>query len=457
VSHLVDDAGEARPIWPVREAEFPAWRSGRPPAQQRWLDSAGFQFRVGRHLLLPAADGTVEGLLLCVGAGRDPWRYAALPAEAPAGRWRIAAPLPAAEANDAALAWLLGTYAFRRYKGNDKSYATLVRPETADRSRAERFARAIARARDLITTPAADLGPAELAEAAAAVGREHGAAVDMIVGDDLLAKNWPMVHAVGRASARAPRVVDLTWGDAAAPKLTLVGKGVCFDSGGLDLKTAAGMALMKKDMGGAATTLALAELVMGAKLPVRLRLLIPAVENAVSGTAFRPGDVLQTRAGKTVEIGNTDAEGRLILGDALAEADSERPLLLVDCATLTGAARVALGPELPAMFTPDDSLAADLARLGMAESDPVWRMPLWPGYRTRLDSKVADLTNSPEGPMAGAVTAALFLQEFVPYTKSWVHLDTFAWNDKVRPGRPIGGEPLALRALFALVEERFAK
>jgi leucyl aminopeptidase len=456
-SHLVDDAGDARPIWPVTEADYPAWRSARPAAQQRWLDGSGFQFRVGRSALLPAADGGVDGLLLCVGEGRDLWRYAGLPAELAVGRWRIAADLNAAEAIEAATGWLLGTYAFRRYKTDDKTHATLLRPPAADRARVERFVRAISRARDLITTPAADLGPAELAAAVAEVGAAHGAKVSSIVGDELIAKNWPMVHAVGRASARPPHLIDLTWGDATAPKVTLVGKGVCFDSGGLDLKTAAGMLMMKKDMGGAATVLAVAELIMGARLPVRLRLLIPAVENAVSGTAFRPGDVLKTRAGKTVEIGNTDAEGRLILGDALAEADSERPQLIIDVATLTGAARVALGPELPAMFTPDDALAADLARHGQAEGDPMWRMPLWPGYRVRLDSKVADMNNSPEGGMAGSVTAALFLQAFVPNTKSWVHLDSFAWSDKARPGRPIGGEPLTARTLYALIEERFAR
>ena len=276
------------------------------------------------------------------------------------------------------------------------------------------------------------------------------------VGDDLLAANYPAVHAVGRAATRAPRLIDLTWGAADAPKLTLVGKGVCFDSGGLDLKPASGMKLMKKDMGGAALVLGLAGAVMGVGLDVRLRVLVPAVENAVAGNALRPLDVIATRKGITVEVGNTDAEGRLILCDALAEADSEAPDLIVDCATLTGAARVALGPDVPALYTPDDALAADLLRHAAAERDPLWRMPLWRPYREMLDSKVADINNIADGPYAGSITAALFLEEFVSETRAWAHLDMMAWNLKARPGRPVGGEAMGLRALYAMIVERFA-
>ncbi|HZD25433.1 MAG TPA: leucyl aminopeptidase family protein, partial [Alphaproteobacteria bacterium] len=284
----------------------------------------------------------------------------------------------------------------------------------------------------------------------------HGAAHEVIVGEDLLERNYPAIHAVGRAAARAPRLIDLTWGEPDAPKLTLVGKGVCFDTGGLDLKPSAGMLKMKKDMGGAATLLGLASMVMDAGLPLRLRLLIPAVENSVSGAAYRPGDILRTRRGLSVEVGNTDAEGRIVLCDALAEADGEEPALLIDCATLTGAARVALGPDLPALFTDDEALAADLLERGTALSDPLWRLPLHAPYAEKLKSKVADLNNVSDGPFAGAVTAALYLRAFVERTAAWAHIDTYAWNDQARPGRPAGGEPLAMRALFGLIAQRFA-
>ncbi len=320
---------------------------------------------------------------------------------------------------------------------------------------AERLAAAVFLARDLVNTPAGDLGPEELAAAAVHVAESAGACHRVIVGDDLLAENYPTIHAVGRASTRAPRLVDITWGDPAAPKLTLVGKGVCFDSGGLDLKTASGMRLMKKDMGGAAIMLGLAQAIIDARLPVRLRVLLPCVENSVSGNAMRPMDIVRTRQGLTVEIGNTDAEGRLILCDALAEASTETPALLIDMATLTGAARVALGPELAALFCNDDRLAAALLEASAAEEDPMWRMPLWRPYRKMLDSKVADLNNVSEGPYAGAITAALYLQEFVAPGIPWAHFDVMAWNPQSRPGRPEGGEATALRALYAHIAQRF--
>ena len=307
-----------------------------------------------------------------------------------------------------------------------------------------------------LNTPAADLGPVELAEAAAAVAVRFGAEFGTIEGKALLDQNYPAVYAVGQASARPPRLIDLTWGEAGAPKLTLVGKGVCFDTGGLDLKTSSGMLLMKKDMGGAAVTLALAQVVMAlALLPVRLRLLIGAVENSVSGSSFRPGDVLRTRKGLTVEIGNTDAEGRLVLADLLAEADSERPALLIDCATLTGAARVALGPDLPALFTPDDALAQDLLAAGRSAFEPLWRLPLHGPYRDLIDSPIADLNNAGKAGTAGAITAALFLERFVTDTPTWAHLDIYAWNGESRPGRPKGGEATGLRALLGAIETRF--
>jgi leucyl aminopeptidase len=310
-------------------------------------------------------------------------------------------------------------------------------------------------ARDLANTPAGDLGPEKLADETARVAKAAGARHHVIVGDDLLAENYPTIHAVGRASARAPRLVDIVWGDPAAPKVTLVGKGVCFDTGGLDLKTASGMRLMKKDMAGAAIVLGLAQAIMDAGLPVRLRVLLPCVENAVSGNAMRPLDIVRTRKGLTVEIGNTDAEGRLILCDALAEASTEKPELLIDMATLTGAARVALGPELAALFCNDETLAEGLLAAAAAEDDPMWRMPLWRSYRKMIDSKIADINNVSESPHAGAVTAALYLQEFIEPGIPWAHLDVMAWNPQSRPGRPEGAEATALRALYAHIAKRF--
>jgi leucyl aminopeptidase len=360
-----------------------------------------------------------------------------------------------AEPTRLALGWALATYAFARYHAKPASGAALVWPAGADRGRVERLARAAFLARDLTNTPAGDLGPEELAQAAVRVAEEGGACHRVIVGDDLLGENYPTIHAVGRASTRPPWLVDLVWGDPAAPKVTLVGKGVCFDTGGLDLKPASGMRLMKKDMGGAAIVLGLAQAIMDARLPVRLRVLLPCVENSVSGNAMRPMDIIRTRKGLTVEIGNTDAEGRLILCDALAEASTETPQLLIDMATLTGAARVALGPELAALFCNDDKLAAALLDAADAEEDPMWRMPLWRPYRKMIDSKIADLNNVSEGPHAGAITAALYLQEFVEPGIPWAHLDVMAWNPQSRPGRPEGAEATALRALYAHISRRF--
>jgi len=446
---------QATPLWPVTRAGHEAWLAGRPERERTWLAASGFKPKSGASCAIPAEDGRLAGVALGLGEGGDIWAWGGLSRTLPAGVYRAAGSLTPREATGAALAWSLGGYAFGRYRKADEAEARLVAPEGCDRGLVARTAAATFLARDLINTPAGDLGPAELAEAAAALAVRCGARIGVIEGDDLLAQGWPAVHAVGRASVRAPRLIDLRWGDEDAPKVTLVGKGVCFDSGGLDIKPASGMLRMKKDMGGAATVLALASMVMDAGLKIRLRVLIPAVENAISGSAFRPGDVLRTRKGLTVEIGNTDAEGRLILCDALAEADVEKPALLVDCATLTGAARVALGPDLPALFTDDDALAADLARHGQAEQDQVWRMPLHAPYADMLKSPIADLNNVSDGAFAGAVTAALYLKRFVTETKSWAHLDMYCWNDKLRPGRPQGGEAMVHRALYALIAERF--
>ena len=392
---------------------------------------------------------------LCCRPSPALWDFGALATRLPAGTWRLASDTAPVSPTDAAVAIGLGTWRFERYRSNKgKAGAKIVWPQGADKARATAMIEAISMARDLITTPSSDMGPAELAGAAQDLAKTHKAKIKVIVGDDLLKQNYPMVHAVGRASARAPRLIDLTWGKESDPKVTLVGKGVCFDTGGLDLKPATGMLMMKKDMGGAATVMAVAAMVMAAKLPVRLRLLVPAVENSVSGNAFRPMDVVPTRKGITVEIGNTDAEGRLILCDALHEGASEKPTMMVDCATLTGAARVALGTDLPALFCNDDALADDLLDAGKAVTDPMWRMPLFAGYRRLLDSKVADINNAPGVAFGGAITAALYLKEFVPDDVPWAHFDMMAWNNSSRPGRPEGGEAQAARAIFAAIEKR---
>ncbi len=457
MQYLTESADtEPTPIWPVVKSGLESWLADCLPAQAAWVRATDFKAKPDTHLLVPRADGALAGVLAGVTEERDLWALAGLPGALPIGTYRLV-PEPSADRADASvLGWLLGTYHFDRYKtGQKRRFATLVRPAAAVAEVPERTAAAICLVRDLINTPTADLGPDALAAAAAELAEPHGAHLQLTVGDELLARNFPMIHAVGRAAAVPPRLIDFTWGDPSAPKVTLVGKGVCFDSGGLDLKTAAGMELMRKDMGGAANVLGLAAMIMAAGLPVRLRVLIPAVENAVSGNAFRPGDMLDSHKGLTVEIGNTDAEGRLILADALAAADTEAPDLLIDMATLTGAARVAVGVELAATFTDDEQLAADLARHGTAQADPLWRMPLWPPYRKLLDSKFADIRNIGDGRYAGAITGALFLKEFVDQAKSWVHFDIMAWNIAARPGRPVGGEAYAIRALYALIEERF--
>jgi len=445
-------AGKAIPITPLAAQQLKGWLKAQRASVRKWVEGVGFDAKPGSHALVPGTDGAPGRVLVGVEARPDIWSYGALPKVLPRGTYRIDGKLAPAAATRAALGWALGGYAFRRYK-KQPAVARLVWPESADRAAVERAAAAAFLVRDLVNTPADDMGPAELAAAAEAVARAHDAKFKVTVGDELREANYPLVHAVGRASVRAPRLVDLRWG-ARGPRITLVGKGVCFDSGGLDLKPAQGMLLMKKDMGGAAHVLALGQMIMAADLPVRLRVLIPAVENSVSGNAFHPLDVIRSRKGLTVEIGNTDAEGRLILCDALTEACTDQPDLIVDCATLTGAARVALGPELPVMFSNHEGTAAALLRCGVEEDDPLWRLPLHKPYRRMLDSKVADINNVSESSYAGAITAALFLDEFVDPAIPWVHIDMMAWNPSARPGRPEGGEAQGLRALYALIAEK---
>ena len=459
LEHLLEEDARATTLICLRKTGLEPWLDGQPDSRQAWVAANAFGAEAGQTLALPGPDGGVAAILAGLGDDDDPWTFAILAGKLPPGAYVIAdAALAPRQAAWAALSWALATHAFNRYKSRPgRDWPRLVWPGNADRAWVTRTARAIALVRDLINTPAADLGPAELATAAEMLAAEHGATVRVTVGDGLIAENYPAVHAVGRAAAahRQPRLVDMQWGDEAHPRVTLVGKGVCFDSGGLDIKASANMKLMKKDMGGAAHVLGLALMIMHARLPVRLRVLVPAVENAVSGDAMRPLDVLPTRKGLTVEVGNTDAEGRLILCDALTEASRDRPALLIDMATLTGAARTALGTEIAALFCNDDALAADLARIAEAEADPLWRLPLHRPYRRLLDSKVADLSNVSDGPYAGAITAALFLQEFVAADIPWLHFDIMAWNATSRPGRPDGGEAMAIRALFAQIARRF--
>lgn len=444
------------PITPVETDVLDAWLKGQNAAMRRWVEASGFKAKPGEISLVAGKDGGLDGVLLGVEAHDGLWDYAGLPTRLPVGSYRIDARMSAAGATAAATGWALGGYRFDRYKSaKSPKLPSLVWPQRADRARVKAMADATSLVRDLINTPAEDMGPSQLAAAARGLGRQFKAKVTVISGDTLLKQNYPTIHAVGRASDDAPRLIDLRWGRARDPKVTLVGKGVCFDTGGLDLKSAAGMLRMKKDMGGGAHVLGLAHLIMANKLKVRLRVLVPAVENNVSGNAFRPLDVIKTRKGTTVEIGNTDAEGRLVMCDALTEAGRENPEIILDFATLTGAARVALGTELPAMFANDDKLADDLIKAGEGTSDPVWRLPLWQPYRRLLDSKVADINNISEGGFGGAITAALYLQEFVDDATPWAHFDIMAWNTSPKPGRPVGGDAQAMRAAFAMIEKRF--
>jgi len=430
-------------------------------ALRGWAETNGFKGKPGQMLVAPDGQGGIAAVQFGAGERFDPMSARALPAKLPPGLYRLEA--EPEDARTAALAFLLGAYVFDRYKARpDRDRVRLVAPEGLDVEAALRIASACALAREMIDTPAADMGPLQIETIAREIAAASGATATVITGDALLDDNYPAVHAVGRAAAphRAPRVIEIGWNldRADLPLVALVGKGVVFDSGGLDIKAAAGMRNMKKDMGGAAHALALGRLVMQANLPVRLVVLVAAVENAISADAFRPGDILNSRKGLTIEIGNTDAEGRLILADILTRAGEHSPDLTLDFATLTGAARVALGPELPPLYTDDEALAADLLEAARAVGDPLWRMPLWPGYRAALETEIADLRNDSAGwAQAGSVTAALFLQKFAPTTGAWAHMDIFAWNPRARPGWPEGGEAQALRACFEMLSRRFAK
>jgi leucyl aminopeptidase len=452
------EAADAVPIWFVTAVNYHDVRKVLGAESCAFADAAGFEPKAGRHLILPGKNG-LGGILFGLENGdeaKDAFLVGRLAQHLPDGAYRFAN--EPHDARLAALAVALGLYRFTRYRKAEARAVKLELPQSVDREDLQRIVEAVTLARDLINTPANDMGPAQLEQAARKLAARHSATIGAIVGDALLEKNFPLIHAVGRAAVSAPRLIDMTWspdsrGDAAYPRVTLVGKGVCFDTGGLDIKPDTGMLNMKKDMGGAATALALAHMIMARGLKLRLRVLIPAVENSIAGSSFRPRDVYTSRKGITVEIGNTDAEGRLILADALALADEDKPDLIADFATLTGAARVALGPDVPAFFTDDDALAGELMRHAAAENDPLWRLPLWRPYETMLESKVADLNNV-GGSQGGAITAALFMRRFVT-AKSWLHIDLFAWTASAKAGRPEGGDLQSARALYAMLAARY--
>ena len=453
-----DRGGPAHVIHLVDKNTFADWAKKQSGARRALLGAARFEGKTGfQFLILPGTrDDDWEVVSTVANAAElSPWCMARLGDALPEGRYRLAEGDP----GPAMLGWMLGQHRLNNYRSKadpERGPRVLLTLEAADIDGYVRLAEATALVRDLVDTPAADMGPAELEAAARSLAKEHGAKIEVTAGDGL-AQGYPMIAAVGQGAApdRKPRLIELRWGKDNAPRLAIVGKGVCFDSGGLDIKPASGMRLMKKDMGGAAHALALAKLVMAAKLPVRIHLLVPAVENSVSATSYRPGDVLNSRKGLKVEIDNTDAEGRLVLGDALAKAGEDNPELIVDFATLTGAARVALGPDLPATFVNDDELAASIEAAATQVTDPIWRMPLWDGYDEMLKSDLADLSNAADSPMGGAVTAALFLRRFVPEDIPWAHLDTFAWRPSAKPGRPKGGDAMGLRAVFAMLQGRY--
>lgn len=438
------------PLHIVDRASLPEWRDAQPPQVRGWAQAQGFEAAPSSMLLLPGANGALAGAVLGVGDRLDPYAYAHAPAMLPAHDWRAVDALPDDQHRALLLGWGLGAYRFDRYRAAPRAPARLVVDQPADA--AFDLLTACVRVRDLVNTPSQHMGPDELEQVTRDIAARHGAQVEVVAGDELIERDFPAIHAVGRASHRAPRLIRMDWGDAAHPHVAIVGKGVCFDTGGLNIKAGEGMRNMKKDMGGAAHAIALAELVMARRMPLRITLLVPAVDNAIGPDALRPGEVIATRGGISVEIDNTDAEGRLILGDALALAGELSPALILDFATLTGAARIALGPDLPALYANDDALATRVLDAGVRERDPLWRMPLWQPYWRYLASGIADIANSGPSRMGGSITAALYLERFVPAGQPWLHVDVYAWNDADRPGRPAGGEAQGLRAMYATLQ-----
>jgi leucyl aminopeptidase len=447
-------SANATPLTIVHTDNYTAFLGHADARAKTWLAATDFRGRPGSHALIPSADGGIAEVVVGVKRAEDIYALAHLPLALPAGDYLIASHHDTLDEFAALLGWGLGSYQFTRYKKPPRAPANLIVAESDTLTRVEKLLAASALIRDLVNTPTEDMGPEHLSDTAKSLAKEFGAAFREWVGDDLPAHNFPAIHAVGRASHRPPRLIELTWGEESNPRVAIVGKGVCFDTGGLDIKSADGMRHMKKDMGGGAHALGIARLIMALNLPLRLHMLVPAVENAISGNAYRPGEIVATRKGLNIEIGNTDAEGRVILSDALTFAAESKPEIIIDFATLTGAARVALGPELPAMFSNREDWAAALINASQSEQDPLWRMPLWQSYNDMIKSNIGDIINT-GGAQAGAVTAALFLEHFVPKEQAWMHLDLFAWNLKSRPGRPEGGEAQTLRAVVAMLEMKY--
>ncbi|MFY0693042.1 MAG: leucyl aminopeptidase family protein [Paracoccaceae bacterium] len=447
---------QTRPLHILGPDQLDAWCADHPTRVRTWIEAQGFAAKPGEICLVPDEDGNLAAVLVgaqkAAAKARGRFSLAGVAAKLPKGSYRIASAHDALELREHALGWLLSHYSFERYKSRPSHDARLVCPDGIDAQELEDIAAGEALTRDLINTPASDMGPEALEQAVRDLAARHGASCSVIVGDDLLAQNFPMIHTVGRASDKAPRLIDLNWGDT-GPQLVLVGKGVCFDTGGLNIKPGGSMGLMKKDMGGAATVLGLAHMIMARKLPLRLRVLIPAVENAIDGSAFRPQDVLTSRKGLTVEVNNTDAEGRLVLADALALADETPPDLMICMATLTGAARVAVGPDLAPFYTDDDAFAQTLADSASAQCDPVWRMPFHAPYEKMIEPGIADLDNAPKGGFAGSITAALFLRRFVENTSRFAHFDIYGWQPSAAPARPVGGVGQGARAILAALPE----
>lgn len=444
------------PIIPVVMQTFETWLQSQDPVVKNWISATGFKAKPGTYCLLGNAQGNIEKVFLGLNSLQETWAFGALPKALPAGVYEITGEYTDNALFHACIAWGLGCYQFTPYKKAPEVMAKLLIPKQYNPELIKNIVTSIYLVRDLINTPTDDMTPADIADVVEKLAEEFGATTQQIIGEQLLKQNYPTIYTVGRASEHEPRLIDMRWGEAGKPKITLVGKGVCFDSGGLDIKPASGMLTMKKDMAGAAHVIGLARMIMQAKLPVQLRVLIPAVENAVSGNAYHPGDIITTRKGITVEVTNTDAEGRLILCDAIAEAVTENPDILIDFASLTGAARIALGPEMAAMFSTHDEVAEDLLQCAQEQQEPVWRMPLYTPYRRYLESVMADMVNavlSTDG--GGAITAALFLKEFVPNNIPWVHFDIMASNPKAQPGKPEGGEADALRTVFCYLRRRF--
>jgi len=447
---------DAIPLIPLDSEALEAWKSDADQSRLRWVESSGFRAKPGELCPLAGADGDIESYLFGMASEGYLYQLAEFPGRLPGGVYRLESDWSESQRAQACLGWGLATYCFNRYKkGNGNDSRELVVDEDVS-ARVKSLLGAQVLVRDLVNTPTEDMGPAELEDAIRHVGERFDAKCESSKGDELLVRNFPAIHAVGRASTRAPRLIELSWGDKNAPLVVLVGKGVCFDTGGLNLKSASGMALMKKDMGGAAHALAVAQLVMQHELPLRLQLLVPAVENSVAGNAYRPGDVISTRKGLTIEIGNTDAEGRVILSDALCYASEMKPELIIDFATLTGAARIAMGTDLPPLFSNDKDLSGGIQDAGDDCEDPLWTLPLWQPYNKLIESRVADLNNNAKSSYGGCITAALFLEHFVDAADRWAHIDTFAWNQSSRPGRPEGGEALGMRAVFSYLEGRYS-